>query len=217
MIIRAGIILTILLSLTSCDRHNSDIEEVPETPEAIVCDTLLPFTIELLKNDEYVIEYEGMEMTQRRYFTINKYNSETKERSTLQIPFADSTFKKLSGSTKFDGVDLDTIFKNNELQSYSQIAVTNECINWKVITADTMTFWNTQYQKELKKDINFNMPREWFRYYAISTPVMSISKDYIYVEIDEECWGMCSQGFSYLFRKVDGSWSCVGRWTRWVS
>lgn len=218
MKIRVGINILIVLFFASCGQGEIDKpDKEKQDPEPVVCDTILPLTIELLKNDVYMTEFEGIEMPQTLRFTMSIYNSETKESSELQIPFSNSTFNKLSGNTKYNGVDLDTIFVNTELQSYTSIPVLNECINWKIITTDTMKYWNDQYQDEVKKDINFNMPREWFRYYGISTPVISNSGEYIYVEIDKYCWGLCSQGFSYLFRKVNGTWTCFGRWTRWVA
>lgn len=166
MKIRIGKLVIVSLFLASCVERNTDSDRNKQA-DMILCDTLLPFTINLLKIKGSDTLNKDMAMIQNLNFTCHKYDPKTKENRTLQIPFAESTFNELSGCTKYDNIDLDSIFKNHELQKYTSIPVTTRCINWKVINADTIENWNRLFQTELAKDKHFIMPQEWFRFYTI--------------------------------------------------
>jgi len=210
-------ILIILLIFCSCESKKEILAQKDGHSNSINnCDTLISFTIELLKNDKYEIDYEGIKLPEMIHFTHSKY-SDSGEKSTIQIPFYDSTIQKKSTFTRFDDLDIDTIFTANDLKNYSSKSLSRNCINWKVINSDTIKNWDLKWKEKNKKNGALNMPFEWFRFFEISTPVLSKSGEYIYIEINELCYGLCSNGKSYLFRNIEGKWTCIGRQLRWIS
>lgn len=206
--LRPLIILVTCLHLSCSQQPESKTSnlEGTSTDSIINCDTLFSLAVELVKLDSFPVFDGKIYLT--KLFAI--HNSETFEE--ISIPFLNIYHDSINQSRLIEEKNIDTIFTREEINQASDpnSEITTTCYpQYSFVSEDSVHLWLEARQKD-----DFE---GFYKYYSFSRPVISASGNYLLIEMDEHCYGLCGSGMTYLYKKENNKWSKVWSFCRWVS
>ncbi|UKN02698.1 hypothetical protein K6119_04115 [Paracrocinitomix mangrovi] len=128
-------------------------------------------------------------------------------------PLLNVFHKKLDTNRIWKNKGLDSIFTDNDLYYLHEK-------EWNINTACYPMFEFTSIdsaKSRIDQFLNDNNYHGNTTYYSVSKPIKSLDGNYLLIEMDKHCYGLCGMGETFLFQKTHEGWKKVWEVFRWIS
>ncbi|UKN03796.1 hypothetical protein K6119_09865 [Paracrocinitomix mangrovi] len=209
------ILISTLFSFCNFSKENSN--NLPQENNNTIdkCDTLFGFAIYLLENcynEADSVEIVGTELyLPARPLSFSKVDFSGEKPEKKRSLFSNKYHEKLDTSYLWTTKQLDTIFTRKDFENYGAkpSRIDEICYpNLNILDSDSLT-------NRIKNGQNGS--QDFPAHYTFSKPTLSSDGNYLLIEVDRHCWGLCGSGTTYLFKKQKDKWELVWKNTRWVS
>jgi len=198
-----------MVFLFSCASKNEEKEKLNESQEDenYFCDTTLEFVIDLIENQDSVWAAPNVKVARNFKYPFKLKNGETR---TITSPFLNKFHDSLSLTTLKKN-QLDTLFNIESIDyKYGELSFNVDCAEkYRFITLDSV--------KIMKNRDDNDILDERFMYYSFSYPLKTEDGNFLLIEMDSHCGGLCGDGVTFIFEKDSESWILKFTLTRWVS
>lgn len=200
-------VLTLVISVTnSCNVAEENNDE--QNPRTETCDTLVESVIKLIELQDSI--HVKDEHYSKRYFTysyIDKDNNIIWSDYPILTKFHDSLDKEA----------LNKVYGESFFTGERGIDFSKKLTMFDSSCANLYTFISEDSAKQMIKDYENNIVKGNNQYYSISYPLFTYNSNYLIIELDKHCSGLCGDGCTFVFKRDLNGWIIDKKIFRWIS